>query len=392
MTGSGRSPCCNACSPGMEATTSCCVPWQRGRPLWPTARTPAPPRRRSRCSRHWPSGCGSAPQTLRLRRSDSTAPARSRPSRALGRTWDPVAEAAHRQVLAARPDRWQDHYNQGLFFKNRGRFAEGLAANQRALALGGDVEPVLWNLAICATGAGDGDAALAVWKQLGQTIERGPDGLPTGPYPNALVRLSEHPTAVQGQAEHPEDPGREETVWVRRLSPCHAEVICALYADLGVDMGDIVLHDGAAVGSRRTADATVPVFPHLATIRRGGWEMFWFAGTQAASRQAATLTAHLPGAAEVYVHTEQVRHLCRACAQGEVELHDTHEPESVHTVTGKICVPPSASARAVRDALDAALAAIGDPQLRLYSPDLQDAAGDPGRGDVEDRRISMILG
>lgn len=79
-------------------------------------------------------------------------------ARILGRDWDAVAERAHARLVELRPESWNVRYGQGLFYKTRGRFAEGQAANQAAADLGGaEKDSVIWNLGICATGAGDAE-------------------------------------------------------------------------------------------------------------------------------------------------------------------------------------------------------------------------------------------
>jgi hypothetical protein len=80
---------------------------------------------------------------------------------------------------------------------------------------------------------------------LGQHIEMGRFGLPEGSYGQVKVRLAEHPLAERKAGEN--DPGLEETIWIERLSPCHGIVRSALFQDLGVDYGDVVLFDGAPV-------------------------------------------------------------------------------------------------------------------------------------------------
>ena len=232
-------------------------------------------------------------------------------ARLLGRSWDATAEQAYRRLVALRPEIWQTQYGIGLFFKTRGRFAEGLAANQRAAELDGDEnESVRWNLGICATGAGDALAALKVWKALGQQIEIGRFGLPDGGYPSVKVRLAERPLAERDLARMPDDPGLEETVWVERLSPCHGIVRSALYRELGVDYGDVVLFDGAPITHHKYGDQQVPVFPHLSTLVRSGYRLLAFAGTQSRKGEIAELSDALPDDAVVYVHSEQFTIMC----------------------------------------------------------------------------------
>jgi hypothetical protein len=306
--------------------------------------------------------------------------------RVLGRAWDSDAEGAYRRLVELRPDRWQDHYNLGLFFKVRGRFAEALAANRRAASLCSDDESVQWNLGISATGARDGATALATWRGLGQTIDMGRFALPEGPYETVKVRLAERPVAERGVEE--DDPGQEETIWIERLSPCHGIVRCALFEDLGVDYGDVVLFDGAPVTHHKYGDRRVPVFPHLATLERRGYRIFPFAGTQPGAGVIAELSSKLPEDAVLYSHTEQVEMLCAHCWESRDLDRGAHRMEERHVVRGKLCTPPHVTPRALRDALDAAV--LASKGVRVLVPELSHAAGDDARAEIERRQLAML--
>jgi hypothetical protein len=308
-------------------------------------------------------------------------------SRLLGRGWDAVAERGYRRLLALRPDRWQDQYNLGLFFKVRGRFAEGVSANERAAALGGgDDESVSWNLGICATGARDGAAALAVWKGLGQHIELGRFGLPDGSYGDVKVRLATHPVATRAVDQG--EPGLEETVWIERLSPCHGIVRSALYQELGVDFGDVVLFDGAPILHQTHGEHEIPVFPHLATIERPGYRVFPFAGTPPEDGAVAELSRGLPEDTTLYSHTENAVVLCAHCWESGSRDHAAHRRAEHRVVRGKLCVPPTVALAHLRSALDDALAAT--PAVQLFVPLLSELLGDHARAEVERRRMAMI--
>lgn len=311
-------------------------------------------------------------------------------ARLLGRHWDVIAERAYRRVIELSPDDWRHHYDLGLFFKTRGRFAEGVEANQQACSRGGaQDEGVRWNLGICATGAGDARLALEVWQSIGQKITLGRFGLPEGGYPAAKVRLSARPLAERDPREQPDDPGEEETIWVERLSPCHGIIRSVLYADLGVDYGDVVLFDGAPVTYHKLGESSVPVFPQLATLVRNGYQRFAFAGTQEQEGQLADLSEQLPDDAVVYSHTESVVIQCPACWEDTQLDHAQHHPVEHRMVVGKICAPPTLDAKVLLDALDASLA--GQRSLRLFVPELCAAAGDRARADVARRRLEMLV-
>jgi hypothetical protein len=308
--------------------------------------------------------------------------------RLLGRAWDADAERAYRRLVELRPGRWQDLYNMGLFFKVRARFAEGLDANQRAAALGGaEDDSVQWNLGICATGAGDGAAALAVWKGFGHTIELGRFGLPEGPYQAVKVRLAERPVASRSVDD--ETPGLEETIWIDRLSPCHGIVRSALYQDLGVDYGDVVLFDGAPITEHKYGEREVPVFPHLVTLRRCGYRILPFLGTQPSEGAIANLSRKLPRDSVLYSHTEQFVVMCATCWENQQVDHASHKGIEHHLVRGKLCAPPDIAARDLLVALDGAVAE--SPDVRVYVPELARLAGDDARADVEARRMAMAV-
>jgi tetratricopeptide (TPR) repeat protein len=79
---------------------------------------------------------------------------------------------AHENALEVAPENPSYVYDLGLCHKYAGRFAEGAEANRRSLDLRSGDEGALWNLGICATGAGDQDMAGDAWKRLGIERER----------------------------------------------------------------------------------------------------------------------------------------------------------------------------------------------------------------------------
>ncbi|MCA9675069.1 MAG: hypothetical protein KC464_08545, partial [Myxococcales bacterium] len=268
----------------------------------------------------------------------------------LGRAHDDVAERALRRRVACGPGRWQDHYDLGLFYKTRGRFTDGIAANQRASEVGGGDDPgVVWNLGICATAAGEGAVAQRTWRRLGLDLDLDEDGLPRGKFATVKVRLAQRPVAERDAARDAEGPGREESVWVQRLSPCHGIVRVALHHDeIGVDYGDVVVFDGAPITHHQGDDGEVPVFPHLATLARRAYQIYRFTGTQQARGELLALSGELPEDAVVYVHTEQLRTLCAQCwEEGHaIAGHDhAHLDDTWRIVTGKLCAPPGLAPR-----------------------------------------------
>jgi len=309
-------------------------------------------------------------------------------ARVSGRRADGLCERIHRELLRLHPERWQTHYDYGLFLKTRGRFEEGVRANQRAMELGGAPEPVVWNLGICATGAGQGALALQVWQRhLGVQAELGATGLPEGRFQPVKVRVAQRPLSAREQAS--DDPGAEESVWVERLSPCHGVLVSAPLADVGVEFGDVLLFDGAPITHHEVDGLQVPVFPHLATLRPGGWHVFHFAGTQRERGELSGLSAALPGGSTVYSHTESVEIVCPECWEKGAASGHRHDTEGAQvTVRGKLCLDPKVPLAESAAALWGLLAQR--PHLQLAAPDLARAAGQVERARREEVLFAQL--
>ena len=308
-------------------------------------------------------------------------------TRMMGRQYDELAYKSANNLTDISPYDHAHFYRLGLLCKTRGYFQDGMLANQTAASLVKEpTEAMRWNLGICATGAGEGEVALEVWKGIGNKIEMGRFDLPDGGYPMCKVKLAERPLAER--SKDTDDPGKEETIWIERLSPCHGIVRSVLYYDLGVDYGDVVLIDGAPITYHQYDDEKVPVFPHLATLRHFNYQLYNFAGTQEQAGQLGDLSKGLEDDAVVYSHTEQFRRLCRSCWQNADTAHNHDEQEEHHVVHGQIAAPPNLEAAALLQQLDAAVQAQG--ACEIYAPTLCRAAGDEARADVERRRYDML--
>lgn len=308
-------------------------------------------------------------------------------ARMMARQNDAIAEDSYRKLTEIDPRKSEHHYNLGLFYKTRGRFAEGAEANRVAASLTQDeVESYEWNLGICATGAGNAETALDVWKRMGQKIELGRFGLPEGGYFSCKVKLAERPLAER--TADSDDPGREETVWIERLSPCHGIIRSVLYGKLGVDYGDVILTDGAPITHHTYGEQQIPVFPHLATLLRRNYQFFDFAGTQETARQLADITDELDGDAVIYSHSEGFKIMCANCWRNPDIDHADHEQMEKHVVVGRIAAPPDIAPARLLHLIDTAIEKRGTCQL--YAPDLCAAAGQAARERIDRRRFALL--
>ncbi len=312
-------------------------------------------------------------------------------ARMLGRQHDALALRCYERLAVLEPDEAYSHYNLGLLHKTRGRFAEGLAANARAVSLLGAEdhrEPYDWNLGICATGAGQGSTALDVWRRLGSMVEMGRFGLPEGRYQAVKVKLAERPLAERSAED--DSPGLEETVWVERLSPCHGIIRSVLFQDLGVEYGDVVLFDGAPVTRHRYGDDVVPVFPHLATLRHAGYQIYDFLGTQDQPNRLSAISDDLADDSVVYSHTESFVLLCPDCwRNGGIDHAHPHGPREHQVITGRVAAPPHLPPADLLAQIDDAMAALDD--CRILVPALCDSAGQAERADAEWDLVEMYF-
>ncbi|WP_196140632.1 prenyltransferase [Aliikangiella sp. G2MR2-5] len=309
-------------------------------------------------------------------------------TRMMGRQYDSVAESSYFRLTELDPDYAPYHYCYGLFCKTRGMFKEGMSANQKAASLVEEnIDSYQWNLGICATGAGEAEVALKVWKDMGNKIEIGRFNLPDGGYPDCKVRLAERPLAERDSGN--DSPGLEETIWIERLSPCHGIIRSVLYQDLGIDYGDVVLMDGAPITYHTYGEQQIPVFPHLATLVKSDYNFFDFAATQEHEGQVRDISTSLSKDAVVYSHTENYQVLCATCWRDPNKDHTDHQKEEKHVVTGRIAAPADIQPSELLDQIDKAISELEN--CKIYSPQLCELAGQIERAEVEKRRYDMLV-
>ena len=221
------------------------------------------------------------------------------------------------RALALDPDRATTHYNIGLVYKYRGAWAESLHHNRRASDLQADNEAAHWNMGIAATALRDWPAAREAWRRAGLEIPEG-EGPIDADFGIAPVRLN--------PVSEDEAP---EVVWGMRIDPVRVVLGNIPFPHSGHRQGDVVLHDGAAVGQREHGGSTYSVFNELEIFEASAnstWEV------EVRARDAADLAA-LTGAldsanVEHEVWTTNVRLMCKACSEGLPHDHDDAEAKT----------------------------------------------------------------
>jgi tetratricopeptide (TPR) repeat protein len=218
------------------------------------------------------------------------------------------AIAVYLQAIAKDPLRANSHYNIGLIHKYRGEWRQSFAFNHRANELDSADEAARWNLAIAATALRDWAMARRMWAEQG--IELAGAGPIESDFGMTPVRL------------HPD--GNGEVVWARRIDPVRARIDNIPFPDSGFHYHDVVLHDGAPVGSRTHGDRKYSVFNVLELFERSDFATLEAEIEIGEDDDLVALDQLLDGNGCSFEEwSRNVRVLCRQRSEGHA--HETHD-------------------------------------------------------------------
>lgn len=220
-----------------------------------------------------------------------------------------AALALYAKCVVLDPDYASAFYNIGLIHKYRGEWEQSFAFNARAYELSPGDEASRWNLAIAATALRRWSVARRAWRDNGLDV---PDG--EGPI---TMELGLTPVRL-----HPEGSG--EVVWARRIDPVRARITSIPLPESGFRLGDVVLHDGAAVGTRIFDGREYPVFNVLELFESSDLSTYVLA-LRASTVDQIALLERMADEAGITMEdwTANVRSLCRQCSEGNP--HDAHD-------------------------------------------------------------------
>ncbi|WP_036135530.1 tetratricopeptide repeat protein [Luteimonas mephitis] len=215
-------------------------------------------------------------------------------------------------LLQRDPDNRYYHYMRGLAHKYMLDWPVSLRHNLRAIELSDQMgEAEHWNAAIAATALGDWPQVRRLWSACGVRVPEG-DGSIEGDYGVAVVRLN------------PWHGG--ETVFMRRIDPVRARLLNVPLPESGHRFGDIVLHDGAATGSRLDGERQVSVFNELVRLAPSDFKTFIvFVSCGSSEGLQPLLDATAPGIGYAEDWTESVRYYCLRCSYGAPHQHDSDD-------------------------------------------------------------------
>jgi len=238
--------------------------------------------------------------------------------------------AALEAITSAHPNVSWAWYDLGLRMKWLRQWERSRDANLRALELIDDTResPEAWNLGIAATALGEWATARRAWIAFGIALPDGPEDEPIlGDFGATPVRLNPAPRFAEPQLLIDGDEHSTEVVWARRLCPARAQIINVPLPDSGHRYGDVVLHDGDPVGTRRAGDSVRSVFNEIALMARGPFETL----TTTINATPALDTDSLQ---ELFIEHDfalepwsgSVRVLCKACSEGSPSGPHDHPP------------------------------------------------------------------
>lgn len=225
---------------------------------------------------------------------------------------DDEAIELYLQAIEKDPGKSESFYNIGLIYKYQNEWELSFEYNQKASFLDPGDEAARWNLAIAATALRRWDVVRSAWRQQGIELDGtdGPIEMNMGITP---VRLN------------PDDDG--EVVWATRVDPVRARIDSVPFPDSGFNYGDIVLHDGAAVGYRQLEGREYPVFNVLELFSPSGYETLVVKVQVPSDADLICLQGMFDGTSHEFEDwTKNIRVLCKECSEGVPHEHNDNEP------------------------------------------------------------------
>jgi hypothetical protein len=218
------------------------------------------------------------------------------------------AAALFGDLLRGFPEEASFHYMQGLVHKYLRDWPVSLHHNLRSQALREEPdEASQWNAGIAATAVGDWTDARRMWKRCGMKLPDG-EGAIDANFGVTSIRLNPW--------------GDGETLYAQRIDPVRARLLNVPLPESGYRFGDIVLHDGAATGSRRWEGRDVFVFNALERLQRSDFEtVSVFVTCEDPVELESLLQTEAAGIGGIEDWTGSVSAICRRCSYGVPHQH-----------------------------------------------------------------------
>jgi len=232
---------------------------------------------------------------------------------------DDAALSLYLESLALDRDQPSALYNVGLIYKYRREWKESLRYNRLAAELRPDDEATNWNLGIAATALREWRLAREAFRRASIKVEEGDDPI--------VAKFGYTPVRLNGFED---TDGQPEVVWAHRLSPVTARISNIPTPEARFRYGDVVLHDGAATGTRFFAPGDErPVFNVFELFEPSNFITF-DVDLMAPDEESIQALNTLCEAAGIAMEdwTESVNYLCKACSEGRAHEQHDHSAQS----------------------------------------------------------------
>jgi hypothetical protein len=249
---------------------------------------------------------------------------------------DVVAEvAALEKLTETYPDTGWAWFDLGLRMKWLRQWPECVDSNLEALARLSEPRQSgeAWNLGIAATALGEWGLARQAWDAYGVDLAPG-EGPIEADFGLTPIRLNPDPRFYEPELLLDGVRYSTEVVWARRICPARARLVSVPLPESGHRFGDVVLHDGDAVGQRQLEDQVRPVFNEIMLLQPSPYPTLATQVPNVGADGLAELTALFDRAgyaAECWTANVQV--LCKACSEGSPDGH-THDEHAA--VSGRL--------------------------------------------------------
>jgi hypothetical protein len=218
------------------------------------------------------------------------------------------------ESLALKRDQPVALYNVGLIYKYRREWKESLRYNRLAAELAPDDEATNWNIGIAATALREWRVAREAWRRAGIKLDEGDEPI-VGKFGYTPVRLN----------GFEDTDAQREVVWAHRVSPVTARISNIPTPEALFRYGDVVLHDGAAVGTRLYAPGDErPVFNVFELFEPSEFVTYEVNLDAPDGADVDALAAACEQAGiEFEDWTSHVTLICKACSEGRT--HEQHD-------------------------------------------------------------------
>jgi tetratricopeptide (TPR) repeat protein len=227
----------------------------------------------------------------------------------------------YNQLIKDVPNWSVPYYNLGLIYKYQNDWQKSFYLNLKSTELNSDDDSSWWNLGIAATALKNWRIVRTAWNQFGLNLEINDEEVNTGKW-HTPIRLNPDSDA--------------EVVWAVRIDPARAIVKSIPLPQCKHRYGDLILNDGAPVGTRMVDGQEYSVFNELELLEKSNYKTFSVIVFTEEDKHRDKLFELLDDYEFPHENwTSTIRILCKQCSEGTP--HDVHDKKLEENVKEGEC-------------------------------------------------------